>query len=125
MMSTENQTVSLPKMMLHAEGGAILITAILLYAKLGANGWIFALLFFSFDLFMVGYARNPQLGSLIYNIGHTEIMPLGVGVIGLLLNNETIIAFALIWFGHIGLDRLMGYGLKYPTQFKDTHLQRL
>jgi len=124
-MSTKNQNFSLPKMMLHAEGGAIFITAILLYAKLGANGWAFLLLLFIFDLFMIGYVVTPRLGSIIYNIGHTEMMPLGVGVIGLLLNNETIIAFGLIWFAHIGLDRLMGYGLKYPTQFKDTHLQRL
>jgi uncharacterized membrane protein required for colicin V production len=74
---------------------------------------------------MVGYARNPQLGSLIYNIGHTEAIPLAIGAIGLLINIEAVIGFALIWLGHIGLDRLLGYGLKYPTQFKDTHFQRL
>jgi len=32
---------------------------------------------------------------------------------------------ALIWLVHIGADRLLGYGLKYPTAFKDTHLQRV
>lgn len=123
-MSTQN-TPSLPKLMLHAEGGAIFITACILYAKLGANGWVFALLFFSFDIFMVGYVRNPQLGSLIYNFGHTEVVPLAIALIGLLVNAEPMIGFALIWLGHIGLDRLLGYGLKYPTQFKDSHLQRL
>jgi hypothetical protein len=25
----------------------------------------------------------------------------------------------------IGVDRTIGYGLKYPTGFKDTHLQRV
>jgi hypothetical protein len=30
-----------------------------------------------------------------------------------------------VWFAHIGMDRLLGYGLKYPTDFKDTHLQRV
>lgn len=123
-MSTQN-TPSLPKLMLHAEGGVIFLTACILYAKLGANGWVFALLFFSFDIFMVGYARNPQFGSLIYNIGHTEVIPLAIALIGLLINAESVIGFALIWLGHIGLDRLLGYGLKYPTQFKDSHLQRL
>jgi hypothetical protein len=29
---------------------------------------------------------------------------------------------ALIWIAHIAFDRLLGFGLKYPTQFKDTHL---
>jgi hypothetical protein len=28
----------------------------------------------------------------------------------------------LIWTAHIGFDRMLGYGLKYPTRFKDTHL---
>jgi hypothetical protein len=28
----------------------------------------------------------------------------------------------LIWASHIAFDRLVGYGLKYPTQFGDTHL---
>ena len=32
---------------------------------------------------------------------------------------------ALIWLTHIGVDRLVGYGLKYPTSPKDTHLQRV
>jgi hypothetical protein len=32
---------------------------------------------------------------------------------------------ALIWFAHIGTDRFLGYGLEYPTRFKDTHLQRV
>ena len=32
---------------------------------------------------------------------------------------------ALIWLAHTGADRLFGYGLKYPTAFKDTHLSRV
>ena len=26
------------------------------------------------------------------------------------------------WVGHIGADRLVGYGLKFESGFKDTHL---
>ena len=29
---------------------------------------------------------------------------------------------ALVWAAHIGVDRAVGYGLKYPTGFKHTHL---
>jgi hypothetical protein len=29
---------------------------------------------------------------------------------------------AIIWFGHIGMDRLVGFGLKYPDSFQHTHL---
>jgi len=33
--------------------------------------------------------------------------------------------YALIWLAHIGFDRALGFGLKYPTHFKDTHLQHV
>jgi hypothetical protein len=35
------------------------------------------------------------------------------------------VQLALIWSAHIGIDRLLGYGLKYPTAFKETHLGRV
>ena len=35
------------------------------------------------------------------------------------------IKLGLIWLAHIGMDRAIGYGLKYPTNHKDTHLQRV
>jgi hypothetical protein len=35
------------------------------------------------------------------------------------------VQIALIWAAHIGVDRLLGYGLKYPTAFRDTHLRRV
>jgi hypothetical protein len=35
------------------------------------------------------------------------------------------VAIALIWAAHIGFDRLLGYGLKYPTAFTDTHLGKI
>jgi hypothetical protein len=28
----------------------------------------------------------------------------------------------LVWAAHIGFDRTLGYGLKYPSAFGDTHL---
>lgn len=34
-------------------------------------------------------------------------------------------AVALIWLLHIGFDRAIGYGLKYPSSFKETHLGRV
>jgi hypothetical protein len=35
------------------------------------------------------------------------------------------VQLGLIWLAHVGADRLLGYGLKYPTGFRDTHLQRV
>jgi len=31
-------------------------------------------------------------------------------------------ALALVWLAHIGLDRLLGKGLKYNDRFTHTHL---
>jgi hypothetical protein len=48
-----------------------------------------------------------------------------VGALGMIFASPVVVAVALIWFAHIGMDRTVGYGLKYPTSFKDTHLQRV
>jgi hypothetical protein len=32
---------------------------------------------------------------------------------------------AAVLLTHIGLDRTLGYGLKLPTDFRDTHLGRI
>ena len=48
-----------------------------------------------------------------------------LGVAGVLGDYGFAVQLALIWLAHIGADRLLGYGLKYPTAFTDTHLQRV
>jgi hypothetical protein len=60
-----------------------------------------------------------------YNSVHTYVLPVVLGFVGVLTESSLATKLALIWFTHIGLDRALGYGLKYPTQFKDTHLQRV
>ena len=86
---------------------------------------MFLLLFLAPDLSMLGYLANPRLGSLVYNLAHTYFVPLVLAGIGLVASSHLCILLALIWAAHIGMDRLLGYGLKYPTAFKDTHLQRV
>ena len=56
---------------------------------------------------------------------HTYVGPVALGATGILADSERAAQVALIWLAHIGMDRLLGYGLKYPTAFKDTHLQRV
>jgi hypothetical protein len=48
-----------------------------------------------------------------------------LGAFGLLGGSSLALVVALVWFAHIGMDRLVGYGLKYPTESKDTHLGRV
>jgi hypothetical protein len=111
--------------LLHLEGASILALAVYFY-RAGHMHWgLFALLFLAPDLFMLGYLLNVKWGSALYNLVHTLTGP------GLLLlachlgGAPQIIPYALIWLAHIGFDRMLGYGLKYPTQFKDTHLQHV
>jgi len=61
----------------------------------------------------------------IYNLAHTYVLPIALWLTGDLLANPTLTQIALIWAAHIAFDRLLGFGLKYPTDFKDTHLNRI
>jgi hypothetical protein len=115
----------LPRRLLHVEGLAVLIGTIALYFDTG-YGWIaLVVLFLAPDLSMLGYAAGPRVGALTYDVVHTYALPLALGLVGVLTETGVATQLALIWAAHIGLDRLLGYGLKYPTAFKDTHLQRV
>ena len=75
---------------------------------------------------MLGYlAGRPCWGARIYNAVHTYIVPGVLALAALLLHTRGLMPFALIWFNHIGVDRLLGYGLKYGEGFGYTHLGRL
>jgi hypothetical protein len=56
---------------------------------------------------------------------HTYVPPIALGVVGALTGSDPATLVSLIWLAHIGMDRALGYGLKYQMRFKDTHLQRV
>jgi hypothetical protein len=114
-----------PKTLLHMEGAILLAMSLFLYAWLGGNWWLFALLFLAPDLAMAGYIVNKEMGAAIYNLAHIYVWPAALVAVGVLTANPLALHLALIWLAHIGGDRLMGYGLKYTTQFKDTHLSHV
>jgi Domain of unknown function (DUF4260) len=117
--------IFLPAAMLRAEGAVMLAGSVLLYWANGGSWWLFALLLLAPDASVVGYLAGPRVGAAIYNAFHSYPLPAAVGIFGLLAGAPLAVAVALVWFAHIGMDRLVGYGLKYPTDFKDTHLQRV
>ena len=67
----------------------------------------------------------PGVGAVAYNLTHNLVFPVALGSGGVLADSDVATGVALVWLTHIGVDRLLGYGLKYPTAFKDTHLQRV
>ncbi|MBU9713235.1 DUF4260 domain-containing protein [Bacillus tamaricis] len=71
---------------------------------------------------MVGYMRNNKTGAALYNLFHTYCLPAIMIISGVLFTSSPLLMAGLIWTAHIGMDRMLGYGLKYPSHFKDTHL---
>lgn len=96
-----------------------------LYAGTGSSWWLFAMLWLAPDLSMLGYVTGrPCWGARIYNAFHTYLLPSLLVLFALLLPAHALLPFALIWINHIGVDRLLGFGLKYSDGFGFTHLGR-
>jgi Domain of unknown function (DUF4260) len=114
-----------PLTLIRLEGLAAAVVAAVVYARIGGSWLIFVLLFLVPDLSMLGYLRGPRVGAAIYNLAHTYLAPILLGASGVFTQQTLVLSLALILFAHIGIDRLLGFGLKYPSGFKDTHLQRL
>lgn len=111
-----------PRTFLRIEGLAALGIALGGYFTVDGTIWLLVILALAPDLSMVGYLTGPRLGSLSYNIAHTYTLPLALGSLGFWADIRMALLVALIWAGHIGADRLVGYGLKFQSGFKNTHL---
>ncbi len=116
---------SAPKLLLHAEGLAVLTVACIAYHKLTASWTEFAVLFLVPDISMAGYALGKKKGALLYNSAHTYLAPSLLALIAHGFGLPALTPLVLIWIAHIGFDRFLGYGFKYGTDFKDTHLNRV
>lgn len=123
LISTKN--FSMPRIFLHLEGLALLITSLVLYGQLNFSWGAFALFLLAPDLPMLVYLVNAKAGSIAYNIVHVTILPMALGVISVIAENMLGLQVTLIWFAHIGMDHAFGYGLKYMDQFKETHFSRI
>lgn len=103
------------------EGLVALGIGIALYVWLGQSWLVFALLLLVPDVTMLGYLRSARSGALVYNLGHSYVAP-GLLALASLVLGPTAMGLAAIWTAHIGIDRLLGYGLKLDTGFEHTHL---
>lgn len=112
------------KTILRLEELALLCAAAALYARMGGDWRLFAILFLAPDLSFLAYAVGPRAGAIAYNILHSTIGP-AVLAGAALLWHLPLLGIALIWAAHIGADRALGYGLKYAQGFSFTHLGRI
>jgi hypothetical protein len=116
---------SKPGILLRIEGALEFGLSLIFYQAIGASWWIFWAAFLWPDLFLLGYLVSARLGARLYNLVHTSIFPFALVGVSYCEQSNALMSFALIWLAHIGLDRALGFGLKYRTFFRDTHLQRV
>jgi hypothetical protein len=114
-----------PGLVLRAEGAAALMLACLFYARLGGGWGLFAVLLLAPDLSLLAYLAGPRVGAAVYNAAHSHVGPALLGVAAWAGGPPILAWLALIWAAHVGLDRMLGYGLKYAAGFHFTHLGRI
>jgi hypothetical protein len=112
------------RMLLRLEGATVLAATIAVYAAAGFSWPLFLVLFLAPDLAMFAYLGGPRIGAVGYNLVHTYVGAIALALAGFFGGSAVTTAIGLIWIAHIGFDRALGFGLKYPTSFHDTHLSR-
>lgn len=130
-MSTTGTGLS-PIAVQRSEGGLIAVLALVGTVVIDPRLWWFPFaVFLVFDLSMAGYLRSPAIGAITYNAVHTYVWPAALAVLALLTVegaqglSRWVALVALAWALHVGVDRLLGYGLKLPDAFTSTHLGRI
>lgn len=111
--------------LLRLEWAAVLAAAIAGYLFLDGSWQLFVLLILAPDLAMLGYLAGPAAGAIVYNAFHILVWPAILFLGGLYAGSAVAMQVAAIWTAHIAMDRALGYGLKLPTGFTDTHLGRI
>lgn len=113
------------KILLRLEGLTLFAGMVMLYASWDGSWLVFALLFFVPDLSFLAYLADAKFGALVYNAAHSYMAPVTLLTLGFGFASPLTLSIALIWLAHIGLDRALGYGLKYSAGFGFTHLGRI
>jgi hypothetical protein len=111
--------------LLRLEGITLFAGMTLLYGLWDGSWWVYAVLFLAPDLSFAAYLAGPKVGAIVYNAAHSYLAPVALMTAGFAMASPLILSLAMIWLAHIGIDRALGYGLKYRTGFVFTHLGRI
>jgi hypothetical protein len=110
---------------LRAEGAATFAAGLAGFLFLGLPWWAFLLLLLVPDVSAIGYLRGPRVGAIVYNLVHDLATGVAIAGLGLAIGSVPLAAAGAILVAHSGMDRMAGYGLKFPDAFKHTHLGRI
>jgi len=111
--------------LLRLEGAALALACMVFYSYFEGSWWMFAILLLAPDLSFLGYLTGPRTGAAAYNVAHAALLPMLLGIVAMVMSSGLAMHLSLIWCAHIGLDRALGYGLKYDAGFRFTHLGRI
>ena len=114
-----------PERILRAEAVAFFLAGCAIWLLAGGSPIVLLPALLVPDLSMVGYLAGPRVGAVTYNLFHTWVLAAILFAIGVLAAQPVAILAGAIVLAHVGADRALGYGLKLPTDFRDTHLGRI
>jgi hypothetical protein len=110
---------------LQLEGLAVFVAGGVAFGRLGGDYlWLLPALLLP-DLAIAGYLAGPRIGALVYNLVHNWGLGLAVAAAGLVLSITPLALAGAVLIAHTGMDRSVGYGLKFASGFGDTHLGRI
>jgi Domain of unknown function (DUF4260) len=110
---------------LRSEQVAVFATGVVVWLANGGSPLLLIPAWLAVDLSMIGYLAGPRVGSITYNAAHNLVLPLALVGLGWWTDTAWLVLAAAVFITHLGLDRALGYGLKLPTDFRDTHLGRI
>jgi hypothetical protein len=113
-----------PRRWLRLEGGTLLVGSLIAYSTTRQSWLLVLFILLVPDVVMVGYLRGTRVGAHMYNLAHSTPLPAALAGFSWWQHDHLALALGLVWLAHIGIDRLMGYGLKYGDHFQHTHLGR-
>lgn len=122
---TSRQPTNMTSAILRGEAFAALVGGIAIwFANGGSLLWLVVFILLP-DVSMIGYLANDRIGALTYNVVHNFIIAGALLGIGWSLGWRFGLLAGALLLAHVGMDRALGYGLKLPTGFHDTHLGRI
>ena len=113
------------KSLIHLEEAAMLILSIYILYVLKVEWWIYILLVFAPDISMLAYLAGNKTGAILYNFFHHKAVAVSVFLVGCLIQSIPLQIAGAVLFGHSSMDRIFGYGLKFFSGFRYTHLGQI
>jgi len=110
---------------LRIESAAVGVLGIVAFLSLGGSPLVLIPALLAPDLSILGYLAGPRVGAVTYNLVHNWALPVGLALLAIVIGELWPLLAATAVAAHVGWDRALGYGLKLPTGFKETHLGRI